>query len=698
MSSSSSSSSSSGSGSSANSKKTLSWSTPYPEQLADRLANAKSSPAKKGAVKATKAAVKPKAPKADKVKKDKVQKAVPPVDNTKVNNTPIMDLSIDDPEEDTPQVKNSPIAKNPLQKLFQATPSSTVKPTLPSGVKDDVDSTVVNTDDTENNNTELTTEESAEQAVVDLSTQNVDNQPVENNKKAKKVTKKREKKEPKAKTVAAKKSKDVTADATSSNNDIIDISNETDGNAASSEAVDENVVDVENLDANAEISSSSEQGTVVVGSSTPSVKKTPASDVKKRSSREKKPSAKAVKSEEQIEMELLENLSPEVLATISIRKDKIMTLANEIVTLEEANDFNDVHVDVTSSIDSLIATALSYGLHTSNVQQITEEAINVTENKTENTMEIADVADVENAEQTELATNELVEESSDVIASETIPSSVTEHVAVAEVESSNVIASETEPSSAAEQVAAVGAPQESADPVDVLKESLTVVLVRAIQGSSKPLQALIGDVANILSTIPETLDASITQATSEISAEGPRLLKEMLQKISDSVTLGEEIKTLAAREAYGIRRKNAEIYDCVEKQAIWRWNVHVHSIKRFTKNGLKIIHDIIAVRKMYGKLIKAHHDVIKALERIPYDSVKISAAEEKAAKATGEYEKAKEKRREMEQKKLEKLADKNREKSRKQEEQELKKREREEAAAKKAAEKGNSLYLCQHSF
>jgi hypothetical protein len=46
---------------------------------------------------------------------------------------------------------------------------------------------------------------------------------------------------------------------------------------------------------------------------------------------------------------------------------------------------------------------------------------------------------------------------------------------------------------------------------------------------------------------------------------------------------------------------------------------------------------------MYGKLIKAHHDVIKALERIPYDSVKISAAEEKAAKATGEYEKAKEK-------------------------------------------------------
>jgi hypothetical protein len=164
----------------------------------------------------------------------------------------------------------------------------------------------------------------------------------------------------------------------------------------------------------------------------------------------------------------------------------------------------------------------------------------------------------------------------------------------------------------------------------------------------------------------------------------------MLLKYTDNLILGEEIKTLAAREAYGIRRKNAEIYDCVEKQAIWRWNVHVPS-KHLTKSGTKTVHDVNLIRKMYGKLVKAHHDVIKALERIPYDSAKISAAEEKASKATGEYEKAKEKRREIEQKKLDKLAEKNRDKSRKQEEQEIKKREKEEAVAKKAAEKGKLL-------
>jgi hypothetical protein len=157
----------------------------------------------------------------------------------------------------------------------------------------------------------------------------------------------------------------------------------------------------------------------------------------------------------------------------------------------------------------------------------------------------------------------------------------------------------------------------------------------------------------------------------------------MILKHSDKVVLGEEIKTLASREAYGIRRKNAEIFECVEKQAVWRWNVHVHSGTRFTKKGLKIIHDVIAIRRLYGKLIKSHHDVIKAFERVPYDSAKISSAEEKAAKATGEYEKAKEKRRESEQKKLDKSAEKNR----KQDELDMKKREKEEAAAKKAAEK-----------
>jgi len=668
--------------SSTNKKKSLSWSTPDVEQLADRFENAKSSPAKKGAEKAKKIAVKPKVKAADKGNKDKVKKTKANTTASVANatNTPINDSSNTDDllEEETPQVKNPTPKKNDiLKQLFQATPN--VKNTTSSNdTKDDGNVT----QSSANEDAEAKMDENAEQTdailennvtnteqkVVDLTDEQVSAKDI---KKDNKVTKKRAKKEPKAKVESKTSNKKSNVESAVEKSEVIDISNEDGANVASTETAE----NVEKLDANNSENNNSEgQTNIVVESSAPIIKKTPT----KKSSREKKPSVKAVKSDEQIELELLENLSPEILSTINIRKEKIATLANEIVALEESVEFNDVQMEIPSSVDSLIALALSYGLSNSNATENTEEADIATESKNDANM---DVEVTENAE---------IPASSDVlmeIASTEVnvmEVATTETVVVADAASEPVVVADA----TSEPVPSIVSAPEI--PVDILKDSLYVVLARAVQGSSKPLQALVIDVSNILSAIPEQLDAAIEQASSEISVEGPTLLKAMLLKYADNVILGEEIKTLAAREAYGIRRKNAEIYDCVEKQAIWRWNVHVPS-KHLTKSGLKTFHDVNAIRKMYGKLVKAHHDVIKALERIPYDSAKVSAAEEKASKATGEYEKAKEKRREMEQKKLEKLAEKNREKSRKQEEQEIKKREKEEAAAKKAAEKGKLL-------
>ena len=666
--------------SSTNKKKSLSWSTPddvEPPQLADRFENAKSSPAKKGAEKAKKVPVKPKV-KADKGNKDKGKKAKAntTASVTNATNTPNASSNTDDLlEEETPQNKNPTPKKNDiLQKLFQATPN--VKNTS-NDTKDDGNVS----QSSANEDAEAKMDENAEQSdvilendvtnteqkVVDLTDEPV---PVKDIKKDKKVTKKRAKKEPKAKVESKTSNKKSNVESTVENSEVIDISNEDGANVASTETAE----NVEKLDANSSENNNSEgQTNIVVESSAPIIKKTPT----KKSSREKKPSVKAVKSDEQIELELLENLSPEVLSTINIRKEKIASLANEIVALEESVEFNDVQMEIPSSVESLIGLALSYGLN-SNAPENIEETDIATESKNDANMDV------------EVTGNAEIPVSSDVLME--VASTELNVMEVASSETAIVADASSEPVVVVDAAlvpvpSVVSAPE---IPVDILKDSLYIVLARAVQGSSKPLQALVIDVSNILSAISEQLDAAIAQASSEVSVEGPTLLKAMLLKYSDNLILGEEIKTLGAREAYGIRRKNAEVYDCVEKQAIWRWNVHVPS-KHLTKSGLKTFHDVSAIRKMYGKLVKAHHDVIKALERIPCDSVKLSTAEEKASKATGEYEKAKEKRREMEQKKLDKLAEKNREKSRKQEEQEIKKREKEEAAAKKAAEKGKLL-------
>ena len=667
--------------SSANAKKTLTWSTPDPEQLADRFENAKSSPAKKaspnkkGAVKAKSKVTKPKVSKADAksnvIKIEKAKKVTAP--SGTVSNTPVDLSNNDDLEDDTPQVKNSPpIVKNPLKKLFEATPiCNTVKNSISSSNAEN--DTMLNTTDidTEKNNTE--------QVVVDLSIQNEDAK-VE---KDIKVTKKSEKKAPKSKKGAVKKNVESNKLSVTSvkDNEIVDISNDKENslNAISSEAdvVVEEIVEITN-----ELKASDPVNTTISSSST---KKTPVSDAKKK--REKKPTAKAIKSEEEKELELLESLSPEILATINIRKEKIMTLANELITLEETIDYNDIQVDVTNAIDGLIATALSYKLTSPEVIAAStdnDEVVIVTESAPVQSSDVLMEVDVGTA--ASVANEEVVmQHDTTVVANEEVvmqqdTTVVANEEVVMQQDDVAIVNEEVVMQQDSDNAVVITS---SEAPVDILKESFVSVLARAIQGSPKPLQSLIIEVSTMLNTISESLETSVEEAIGEISQEGPVALKEMILKYSDKVVLGEEIKTLASREAYGIRRKNAEIFECVEKQAVWRWNVHVHSGTRFTKKGLKIIHDVIAIRRLYGKLIKAHHDVIKAFERVPYDSAKISSAEEKAAKATGEYEKAKEKRRESEQKKLDKSAEKNR----KQDELDMKKREKEEAAAKKAAEK-----------
>jgi hypothetical protein len=154
----------------------------------------------------------------------------------------------------------------------------------------------------------------------------------------------------------------------------------------------------------------------------------------------------------------------------------------------------------------------------------------------------------------------------------------------------------------------------------------------------------------------------------------------MIDNLSDSIILSEELKQLAARESYGIRGKNASLFEDIDTQSIWRWEVF--TLAYFTKSGQTIIKESRLMRKKYGHVIKSHSNCIVQLMKIPFDVTKVNMFEERIAKSTTEVEKSKERRREIE---LKKAAD-NEIKVKKEEERKKVKLEKDELTHKKNLE------------
>jgi hypothetical protein len=155
------------------------------------------------------------------------------------------------------------------------------------------------------------------------------------------------------------------------------------------------------------------------------------------------------------------------------------------------------------------------------------------------------------------------------------------------------------------------------------------------------------------------------------------------------LSLENELKKLAAREAYGIRSKNSLLFEDADVQSIFRWEVHSNLF--FTKPTLSIIRDVRATRNRYGRVVKALAKVIEQMMKVPFDEKKVSFFDERFMKCLSEVEKYKEKRKEMEIKKLLDLEEKRKkEEIKEQKLLEQKKKKEKEESDKKIANNDNN--------
>lgn len=217
-------------------------------------------------------------------------------------------------------------------------------------------------------------------------------------------------------------------------------------------------------------------------------------------------------------------------------------------------------------------------------------------------------------------------------------------------------------------------------PVDVVM-AIRTVIARKVQGSSLPLSAIIPDIIELFISLKKKVVEGVG-ATAENDSVSPL---QCIDKYCEPLKLSEDIKLLASRESYGLKGKNAPLFEDSDQLACWRWDTT--SSIYFTKTGQGIIREVKTVRSRYSRAIKAVVKVVEQLKKMPYDEAKVAFTEEKLAKVVVEIEKAKEKRREMDGKRAADLEEKSKreaikeEKKREKEETELMKKEMNESIA-----------------
>lgn len=229
-------------------------------------------------------------------------------------------------------------------------------------------------------------------------------------------------------------------------------------------------------------------------------------------------------------------------------------------------------------------------------------------------------------------------------------------------------------------------------PVPLDDKETALVLVRTlvgrcVQGSATPLSTLVTSVVEELTEVFNAFSdapcASANTGDDSLLGVGAKEVKSTVSRLLDPLQLDEEIKGLAIREAHGVRGKNVNMFEDADDQAVWRWELN--STTLLSKSALSTVREARTVRGRYGRALKAWSRVNEQLLKTPVDGdvagneVKVANLEEKAMKCLAEIEKAKERKAELEKKRVNDLQ----EKQRREELKEQKKREREEEALKK---------------
>jgi len=225
---------------------------------------------------------------------------------------------------------------------------------------------------------------------------------------------------------------------------------------------------------------------------------------------------------------------------------------------------------------------------------------------------------------------------------------------------------------------------DSSDDENVLKckELLKEFLCRLVQGSSRPLVEL----QEYASKKINQSWISKREQSSDLLCNSTELsVGTSTSKLFDPVYLGEEIKLVAERKAYGERvDKSGTTYSDTEELALWRWEVF--QITNLSPICQSIVKDVRMMRARYGRAIKANAKLSHYLLTAKQDSTdyktELDRYEEIASKAMVEVEKAKMKREEIERKKTHDKLDK----ERKQELKEARLRARDEEAKRKREE------------
>lgn len=190
---------------------------------------------------------------------------------------------------------------------------------------------------------------------------------------------------------------------------------------------------------------------------------------------------------------------------------------------------------------------------------------------------------------------------------------------------------------------------------------------------------------------------------------------EDLNALLEPLRLGEMVKSLANRTSYGVRGKTSLVYEDVSPLGLWRWDLHssAHAPTGSTDEAAALpelvklppdveesIREIKASYGRVGRVVKNYQRVIDEIAKqdahqistgvtaTPEEAAKLDQLEEKAVKAWGDMERAKDKRVALLKKREADAMEKRRKEQEKLEKQQQKEREQEEkrrAAAEAAA-------------
>lgn len=200
---------------------------------------------------------------------------------------------------------------------------------------------------------------------------------------------------------------------------------------------------------------------------------------------------------------------------------------------------------------------------------------------------------------------------------------------------------------------------------DGAKKLITTFIARMIQGSSTTLQETVQCVQSEFSRIVTELrsslenneeshvihsDLSSEAIKSTIDSSPKKQLILSLESYSNTLLISQLISSLAERKSYGNRHERASMFEDRDPMSVNRWESF--SMQHFTKTAQHIIMEARALRNRYSRSLKAIQKVVDQLKKKPLRDDVVVMLEERAAKSIAEIEKAKEKRREIEAKRV----------------------------------------------